>query len=90
MHILSFDIEEWFHLLDHPEINDPELWGKLPSRIEANLERILGIVSDANNKATFFCLGWVAEKYPHLIKKIAAHDYEIGSCRLPHDYERVY
>ena len=79
MHILSFDIEEWFHLLDHPEINDPELWDKLPSRIEENLERILGIVSDANVKATFFCLGWIAEKYPHLVKKIAAHGYEIGS-----------
>jgi polysaccharide deacetylase family protein (PEP-CTERM system associated) len=79
MKILTFDIEEWFHLLDHPSTRDENQWNLFPSRIEANLDRILEILSISGSSATFFCLGWIAEKYPHLIKNIAAAGFEIGS-----------
>lgn len=70
MKILSFDIEDWFHVLDNPETSSPASWEKMPSRLEAGVDRILHLLSDTDQPATFFCLGWVAEKYPSVIKKI--------------------
>ena len=78
MHVLSFDIEEWFHLLDHPETRSEAQWKNFEARFEQNLERVLSIVMRCNVKATFFCLGWVAEQYPHLIKKISDAGYEVA------------
>lgn len=78
MQILTFDIEEWFHLLDHPETRTEKQWLGFESRFESNLERVLAIASDSNVNATFFCLGWIAEKYPKLIAKIAEQGYEIA------------
>ena len=78
MHILTFDIEDWFHLLDHPETRSEKQWLGFEARFEANLERVLAIASDSNVKATFFCLGWIAQRYPKLIAKIAEQGYEIG------------
>jgi len=78
MNILTFDIEEWFHLLDHPSTRSEKHWVKFESRIEENLERILMMLSDNDIKATFFCLGWIAENYPNLVKKIADSGYEIA------------
>lgn len=70
MKILSFDIEDWFHVLDNPETSSPASWKKMPSRLEAGVDRILSLLSDTKQPATFFCLGWIAEKYPTVIKKI--------------------
>lgn len=70
MKILSFDIEDWFHILDNPETSSPTSWKKMPSRLEAGVDRILSLLSETKQPATFFCLGWVAEKYPSVIKKI--------------------
>ena len=70
MKILSFDIEDWFHVLDNPETSSPASWEKMRSRLEAGVDRILHLLSDTGQPATFFCLGWVAEKYPSVIKKI--------------------
>ena len=78
MNILTFDIEEWFHLLDHPSTRSEKQWAKFESRIEENLDRILLMLSDNDAKATFFCLGWIAENYPKIIKKIADSGYEIA------------
>ncbi len=79
MHILTFDIEEWFHILDHTDTKSEAEWKKFPSRIHANCDRILDLLDRKQVKATFFCLGWVAEKYPEVIKKIDAAGYEIGT-----------
>lgn len=78
MNILTFDIEEWFHLLDHPDTCNEQKWSGFESRFEGNLERILAIINENNVNATFFCLGWIAEKYPKLIAKIAEQGYEIA------------
>ncbi|NLL14086.1 MAG: DUF3473 domain-containing protein [Fibrobacter sp.] len=77
--ILTFDIEEWFHLLDIEPINKIEHWNNYEIRIHRNTERILHLLKESNQKATFFCLGWIAEKYPQIIADISSQGYEIGS-----------
>ncbi|MEN9363194.1 MAG: hypothetical protein RI903_502, partial [Bacteroidota bacterium] len=79
MTILSFDIEEWFHLLDHPSTRTEADWAKFPARIHENVDRILEMLARQNQSATFFCLGWVARKYPEIIRQIADAGYEIAT-----------
>lgn len=54
MHILTFDIEEWFHLLENPETDDIAQWTAMPSRIEAGVGRLLDLCDRNRIKATFF------------------------------------
>ena len=84
MKILSFDIEDWFHILDNPETSSPSSWEKMPTRLEATLDRILSLLDDTNQQATFFCLGWIAEKYPNLIKKILDNGYHLATHSHTH------
>ena len=76
--ILTFDLEEWFHLLEWDGLPKVEAWGGMESRIEANTDRILGLLSDRRLQATFFALGWVARTYPGLLRKIRDLGHEIG------------
>lgn len=78
MHILTFDIEEWYHILNHPETKTPAQWETFMPRIEPNTDRILQILSDRHQKATFFVISWIAEKHPAMVKKILAEGHEIG------------
>lgn len=82
--ILTFDIEEWFHLLDTDSGRAVESWDSYEVRIHKNTERILKLLDDSKQKATFFCLGWVAEKFPEVIKSIDSQGYEIGSHSYYH------
>ncbi len=77
--ILTFDIEEWFHILDNESTKTEKEWGNYECRIYKNMDRIFRILQDYDIKATFFCLGWIADKYPDLIKKIDDLGYEIGT-----------
>lgn len=79
MKILTFDIEEWFHILDNSSTKNVESWNKYEVRIFENTDRILNFLSKKNLKATFFILGWIAEKYPAVVKKIDKLGHEIGS-----------
>ena len=83
MNILTFDIEEWFHLLDFDATRTEAEWGKYEVRIYDNVERLFRILDDTNTKATFFIIGWVAKTYPDLIRKIA-EKYQIGSHTMTH------
>ncbi len=62
MKILTFDIEEWFHILDNPSTKTELEWGNFESRIHQNMETIYKILDKKNVKATFFIVGWIAEK----------------------------
>jgi polysaccharide deacetylase family protein (PEP-CTERM system associated) len=84
MNILTFDIEEWFHILNNYSTKTEEQWNNYESRIHANTERILNLLNKHKTKATFFCLGWIAKKYPEIVKKIALCGYEIGSHTMMH------
>ncbi|MEK8017391.1 MAG: polysaccharide deacetylase family protein [Candidatus Parabeggiatoa sp.] len=79
MNILTFDIEEWFHILDNPFTADETKWNRFESRIHNNVDNLLDLLSSKNKKATFFILGWIAKKYPEIVKKIDALGYEIGT-----------
>lgn len=85
MHILTFDIEEWFHIQFGAEYVSEKLWENHESRIEANMEFIFEALDKTQQKATFFCLGWVARQYPQVLRKIDALGYEIGSHSDLHD-----
>lgn len=79
MNILTFDIEEWFHILDHESTKTMNEWKNYEVRIHQNMERIFAILEKNNQKATFFCLGWIAETYPEVIREIVSRGYEIGT-----------
>lgn len=61
MKILTFDIEEWFHILDNESTKTIIEWKKYEVRIHQNRKRIFNILERTNTKTTFFCLGWIAE-----------------------------
>jgi len=83
MNILSFDIEEWFHLLDFDATRTEAEWGKYEVRIYDNVERLLRILDETGTKATFFIIGWIAKNYPDLVKRIS-EKYQIGSHTMNH------
>jgi peptidoglycan-N-acetylglucosamine deacetylase len=76
--ILSVDLEDWFHILDNESTKSEEEWAQFPSRIKRNTDRILDLLQRNNQKATFFCLGWVARTFPTLVRAIAEAGHEIG------------
>lgn len=78
-HALSFDIEDWFHMVEIRGLDDPSRWPDLPSLVERRTEEILEICRGARVQATFFILGWIAERHPNLVAAIAAEGHEIGS-----------
>ncbi|MDR0585263.1 MAG: polysaccharide deacetylase family protein [Treponema sp.] len=84
MNILTFDIEEWFHVLEHDSTKTANEWHHYESRIHGNMERIFEVLDDVKLKATFFCLGWIAEKYPKIVKEITARGYEVGTHTAMH------
>lgn len=79
VNILTFDIEEWFHILDNPSTRTINEWNKFECRIHANIERLFEVLDKTDRRATFFCLGWIAEKYPDVVKEITSRGYEIGT-----------
>lgn len=84
MNVLTFDIEDWFHLLNNPITKSVKNWKSFESRIEYNIEKIFELLNETNTSATFLVLGWIAEKYPHIIKKIDNYGFEIGSHTHTH------
>lgn len=84
MRILTFDIEDWFHILDNTETQDVSSWSEFESRIDEGVDRILAALEKSDKKATFFCLGWIADKYPNVIQRINNQGFEIGSHSFAH------
>ena len=84
MNILTFDIEDWFHLLDFPGTKNPQQWSDFDSRIKIGIENIYDILEKSNYSATFFVLGWMAEKYPKIIKEISDRGFEVASHTHTH------
>ena len=79
MNILTFDIEEWFHILDNESTKGEKEWSNFSYRLDTNMDRIFELLNKHNQKATFFCMGWVAREFPHIIKKIDSLGYEIAT-----------
>jgi polysaccharide deacetylase family protein (PEP-CTERM system associated) len=81
---LSVDVEEYFQVTALSERIGRNAWQDHPSRIEGNIEKILEMFENTDTKATFFVLGWIAERHPELVRLIAAGGHEIASHGLEH------
>jgi len=76
---LTVDVEDYFQVSAFaPHVNRGE-WEAMPCRVEQNVELILQLLNDAGAKATFFTLGWIAERYPQLVRRIMAEGHELAS-----------
>ena len=78
MRILTFDIEDWYHFLEHRSTRDETQWKDFEPRVRQNTANILELLSRHQQKATFFIIGWIARKNPGLVKEIADAGHEIG------------
>lgn len=76
---LTIDVEDYFHVSAFENISAPATWGTRECRVEGNTDLVLRILDEYQVKATFFVLGWVAERYPQITKTIAAAGHEIAS-----------
>ena len=82
--IFTIDVEDWFHILDVPGTPAFEDWDRLPSRVEVNFRRFLDLCDAAGVKVTCFFLGWVAARFPHLVREAAARGHEVASHGFAH------
>src|ERR671918_242028 len=85
---LTVDVEEYFHVSAFESVVRFEDWDRYESRVEKNTNRILDLLDEYETKATFFVLGWVAERYPALVQTIQKHGHEIASHGYSH--RRIY
>ena len=74
--IISVDVEDYFHVEAFARVVDRNNWGAYASRVERNTERILDLFDERQIKGTFFILGWVAERYPQLVRRITERGHE--------------
>jgi polysaccharide deacetylase family protein (PEP-CTERM system associated) len=84
LNLLTIDVEDWFHTSALDPYLGPDRWESLESRVELNVHRLLEILATHQTRATFFILGWVAERYPHLVRAIDAMGHEICSHGYRH------
>ena len=82
--IFSVDVEDWFHILDVAAAPDIACWSRLPSRVEANFLRLLDLFSEEGRQVTCFFLGWIAERFPQLVREAVARGHEIASHGYAH------
>ena len=82
--IFSVDVEDWFHILDVPSAPALAEWSRMPSHVEKNFLRLLDIFSEHNAQVTCFFLGWVGERFPHLVQEAVARGHEIASHGYAH------
>ncbi len=83
-HAMTVDVEDYFHVAAFNKVIKPEDWEKWPCRVEENTHKLLQLFDEADIKITFFILGWVAERYPELVKTIHAQGHEIASHGYSH------
>jgi polysaccharide deacetylase family protein (PEP-CTERM system associated) len=84
LNALSIDVEDYFQVEAFSSRISYAEWDGYPSRIESNVNRILEILAAQETKATFFVLGWIAQKFPQLVSKIAIAGHEIGCHGFAH------
>jgi polysaccharide deacetylase family protein (PEP-CTERM system associated) len=81
---LSIDVEDYFQVSAFAQHIPRKEWDTLTCRVEQNVDRILGLLAENNVRATFFTLGWVAERYPSLVRRIAQAGHELASHGFAH------
>jgi len=84
LNVISVDVEDWYHILDSSAVPSIDAWGALESRVERNVGRILETLDDAGVRATFFWLGWVAERHKRLVRACQEAGHEVASHGYGH------
>jgi polysaccharide deacetylase family protein (PEP-CTERM system associated) len=83
---LSFDVEDWFHVENLRPAVPRETWSRQRLRVERNVDRLLELMEETGGiRATFFVLGWVAERCPGLVRRIARAGHEVASHGYGHE-----
>jgi len=82
---ISIDLEDWFHPEALRGVVRRDDWPCLESRARRNVERLLRVLAVSRTRATFFVLGWVAEREPGLVARLAADGHEVASHGYAHD-----
>ncbi len=85
---LSVDVEDWFQVGAFENVIDRSDWETTATRVENNIARILDLFAEAQVSATFFTLGWVAQRHPQMMRRIADAGHEIASHG--YDHARVF
>lgn len=85
LNAMTVDVEEYFQVGAFETCIDRAHWDGFESRVERQTHQILDLFAEHNVKATFFVLGWVAERHPALIRHIVAHGHELASHGQAHD-----
>jgi polysaccharide deacetylase family protein (PEP-CTERM system associated) len=88
MNLFTVDVEDWFHVCGAGGQLDQSNWHALPSRVVSTTRRLLDLLDAAQVPATFFVVGWVAERCPELVAQILSAGHEVGSHS--HLHRRVY
>ena len=84
LNALTVDVEDYFHPNAMDGVVAPEQWDALPHRVDANTRRLLELLDECDVRATFFVLGWVAERWPQLVSEIARRGHEVACHGFNH------
>jgi polysaccharide deacetylase family protein (PEP-CTERM system associated) len=84
LNALTVDVEDYFHVAAFSTNIAPDDWEQMESRIEKNMHSLIDLFDRFGAKATFFVLGWVAERYPDIIRRIDASGHEVASHGYSH------
>lgn len=82
--VMSVDVEDYFQVGAFERTIPRDEWGRWPCRIESNIARVLAMFERNHVKATFFTLGWIAERYPNVVRDIVAGGHELASHGYGH------
>jgi polysaccharide deacetylase family protein (PEP-CTERM system associated) len=81
---MSFDVEDYFQVQALTSAFPRASWNACPSRVERNTDVLLSVLAETETKATFFTLGWIAERYPAMVRRIVSQGHELGSHGYAH------
>ncbi|HET7675620.1 MAG TPA: XrtA system polysaccharide deacetylase [Gammaproteobacteria bacterium] len=81
---LTIDVEDYYQVSALEPYIRRDNWTKIPPRVEANTDRILALLDEHGIRATFFVLGWIAERHADLVRRIAAAGHEVASHGYAH------
>lgn len=81
---LTVDVEDYFQVSALAQHFERSEWHRVPCRVERNIDVVLALLAESGSKATFFTLGWIAERYPQLVSRIVAEGHELASHGYGH------
>lgn len=81
---LTIDVEDYFQVSALAPHIDRDRWDSMPCRVERNIERLLALLERSGARATFFTLGWIAQRYPGIVRDIVASGHELASHGFAH------